>query len=141
MKAYNTRNIYLAGVAFLVCVVLVRIVVPNPWFLGGLAGAGVAGMVVLACCTLWTVTQLFSINMDWRKLIPGIAVGVLLGALSFWIHNLLQYQPSAIALLAYEIALSATYLLVLVWINPPWLRFFRSNMLTYSSPSKGDASD
>lgn len=141
VKAYNTRNIYLAGVAFLVCVVPVRIFVPNRWLLGGLAGAGVAGMVVLAGCTLWTVTQLFSINMDWPQLIPGIGVGVLLGVLSFWIHNMLQYQPGAIALLAYEIALSAIYLLVLVLINPPWLRFFRSNMLTHSSPSKGEAND
>ena len=121
---------------FLVCVVLVRILVPHAQLLDGLAAAGVMGMVVLACCSTWTVMKLFEINLDWARLTPGICVGLLFGGLSFWLHDLLRYQPSLIALVAYEMALTVTYLLVLGLINPPWVRFFRSSMLTYSSQQK-----
>jgi O-antigen/teichoic acid export membrane protein len=136
IKAYNAWNVCIAVAGFLVCVGLVQIFVPHAQLLEGLAAAGVMGMVILACCSTWTVMKLFEINLDWARLTPGICVGLLFGGLSFWLHDVLQYQPSLMALVAYEIALTATYLLVLGLINPPWVRFFRSNMLTYSSQQK-----
>jgi len=141
IKAYNTRNVYIALAGFSACVVLVRILVPREQLLAGFAAAGVAGMMVLAFCTVWTVMRLFEAKLDWPRLIPGVAVGVLCGAVSFWLHYLLRYQPSLIALVIYEIALTAAYVLVLGLINPPWVHFFRNSMLTYSSPTKGEAGD
>jgi O-antigen/teichoic acid export membrane protein len=136
LKAYNAWNVCIAGVSFVACVILVLIFMPHAQLLDGLAAAGVMGMFVLACCSTRTVMKLFEINLDWPRLTPGICVGLLFGALSFWLHDLRRYQPGLIALVAYQVALTATYLLVLGLINPPWVRFFRSNMLTYSSQPK-----
>jgi len=141
VKAYNTRNVYIALAGFLVCVVLVLIFVPQEQLLGGLAATGVVGMMVLASCTVWSVMQLFETRLDWLRLLPGVAVGFLFGGFSFWLHNFLQYQPGLVALAAYEIGLAGFYLLALGLINPPWVRFFRSTMLTFTSPTKGEASD
>jgi O-antigen/teichoic acid export membrane protein len=141
IKAYNTRNVYVALAGFLACVVLMPSLMPREQLLDGLAAASVVGMAILAACTVWTVLRLFETNLDWPRLIPGIAVGMSFGGFSFWLHNLRQYQPSLVVLAVYEITLGCLYLLALGLINPPWVRFFRSNMLTYSSPSKGEASD
>ena len=141
IKAYNTRNIYIAGAGFLICIVLVRVLVPQSLLLAGFAAAGVVGMVILAWTTIWTVKKLFAIRLDWPRLVPGIIVGFLFGGLSFWLHGVLQYQPGPTILAVYEILVTAAYLVVLGLINPPWIQFFRSTMFNYSSPTKGEATD
>jgi O-antigen/teichoic acid export membrane protein len=141
IKAYNTRNVYKALVGFLIFVALMRLLMPKEYLLDGLAAASVVGMAILAACTVWTVLRLFETNLDWLRLIPGIAAGTFFGGFSFWLHSLRQYQSSLVVLIVYEIVIGCLYLLALRVINPPWVHFFRSSMLTYSSPNKGEASD
>jgi O-antigen/teichoic acid export membrane protein len=136
IKAYNTRSVYIACAVFFVSVILGTILVPRSHLLEGLAAAGVLGMMVLAGCTLWTVGHLFEMKIGWRGLLPGLAIGVLFGGVSFAFHATLGNQAGAISLLIYETVLALLYILLLMLINAPWVLFLRSVMVTYAAPKE-----
>jgi O-antigen/teichoic acid export membrane protein len=140
VKAYNTKNVHIAAGAFLLSVVLVRVFVPDAHLLEGLAAAGVLGLAVLACCTLWTVGHLFEISVNWLRLLPGIGIGILFGGLSSSLHSWFRYQPHLFGLSLYEVSLSIIYLVALGILDAPLVRFLRDTMFTYTSP-KGEAAD
>lgn len=140
VKAYNARNAYVGLTAFFVSVLFVRMFVAREHLLAGLAAAGVAGMVVLAGCTLATVRHLFEMKIDWRGLVPGMAIGVFFAGLSVLFHREFGNETGLIPLLIYQAVLVVLYVAVLALINAPWVSFLRRMMVTYTAP-KEEASD
>ena len=128
VKAYNTRNILIAAVVFLLVVLLIGSSIPHAYLLEGLAASGVVGLAVLAFCTLQTVRQLFQVDLQWVRVLPEFGLAILLGAISFFLHYWLNYQPGVYALLLYETMLAGFYLIVLWKLRLPWVHFLWSTL-------------
>jgi O-antigen/teichoic acid export membrane protein len=131
LKAYNTRNILISLVLFLIAVVPLTIYSAPRYLLEGLAASVVAAMGFLAWLTWRTVRRLFQIHLPGARVLPGISLALTLGGGSFLLHNVLRFQPGLAALIFYQTTLLVVYFAALWRLRSPWLQFlgdlFRSD--------------
>jgi O-antigen/teichoic acid export membrane protein len=128
VKAYNTRNIVISGGIFLLSIPLIKLCVPPGYLLEGLAASGVLGLVVLTVCTLRTIQQLIRIDLEWVRLLPGLCIAAMFGALSLSFHRWNHYELGLAALSLFEFFLAGLYLLIMWTLRSPWVRFLLSKM-------------
>jgi O-antigen/teichoic acid export membrane protein len=128
VKAYNTRNIVISGGVFLLSIPLIKLCIPPGYLLDGLAVSGVLGLAVLTACTLRTIHQLIRIDLEWIRILPGLFVAAIFGALSLSFHRWNHYESGLAVLSLYELFLVGLYLLMMWTLRSPWVRFFLSTM-------------
>jgi len=131
LKAYNTRNILISLVLFLIAVVPLTIYSAPRYLLEGLAASVVAALGFLAWLTWRTVRRLFQIHLPGARVLPGFSLALTLGGGSFLLHNVLRFQPGLAALIFYQTTLLVVYFAALWRLRSPWLQFlgdlFRSD--------------
>lgn len=137
VKAYNTRNIVIAGGVFLLSIPLVKLYVPADHLLDGLAASGVLGLAVLALCTLRTVQHLIGINLEWSQIVPGLCVAVVFGALSLFFHERGLHETGILGLLLYESLVGGLYLLVMWMLRSSWVHFLFNFMFLTDTAKEG----
>jgi O-antigen/teichoic acid export membrane protein len=133
IKAYNTRNILISLAVFLLTTLVVKLCVSDNHLLPGLALSIDVSIVALAGLTIHRVRQLFDLRISWPRLLPGIAFGVALGAVSFFLTTVFHFRPHFLTLLFYEVSLSALYGGGLWLSGSPWLRFLVSRAFSVQS--------
>lgn len=128
VKAYNTRNIIISGSVFLLSIALIKICAPPRHLLAGLAVSGVIGLAVLAYCTLRTAQHLIHIELKWPRVLPGLCVAMMFGALSLFFHQWGHDEIGLPALLLYELFVAALYLIVMWMLRSSWVHFLLDSM-------------
>jgi O-antigen/teichoic acid export membrane protein len=139
VKAYNTQNILISLALFLAFAALVTASVPREHLLEALAASSVFGLAILAYCTLRTVQRLFQIDWKQIQILPGLTFAAILGMLSFSLHGWLHYQPGLIALLIFELAVTALYFVLLRLFGSRWVFFFVETMFLNGPAKQGSA--
>jgi O-antigen/teichoic acid export membrane protein len=123
IRAYNTQNIIISAVTFLLTIPIINSTIPRDHLLEALAGSSVLGMAVLAFCTLRTVRHLIRPELRLLKLFPGLCVVILLGVLSFVLRQSYGWTPTWVTLAGYELLVGIAYLCVIRVLCSSWLAF------------------
>jgi len=90
-------------------------------------------MAVLAVLTLQTARQLIHIRLKWLRMLPGLSLAALLGALSFILHQSSAYQPSLGLLIVYEAFIAGLFFVVMWMLRSSWVGFLLNTMFVQSS--------
>jgi len=133
LKAHNTRNVLTSLAIFVAGVVIVL----HFWrgsVLEGLSISVVLSIAVLACLTVRTVRRLLDVRVDWLRLLPGIALALILGIVSFLVHGLVHFEKNLCLLVAYELVVSATYFAGLWLLGSRWMRYLAQTALSLHAP-------
>jgi len=128
VKAYNTRNIAISGGIFLLSLPIIKLCVPPVYLLEALAASGVLGLAVLTVCTLRTIRHLLGIELKWARLLPGVCLGVMFGALSSAFRGWNHHELGLAGLALYQLVLTGLYLLIMWVLRSSWVRFVLDTM-------------
>jgi len=128
VRAYNTRNIVMSVVVFLLSIALIKINVSPDHLLEGLAASGVVGLAVLAFCTLRTVRHLIHVDLEWIRVLPGLGLAAFLGAFSFFLREWSHYELGLAALLLYELLVAGLYFIIMWILHSSWVHFLVNSM-------------
>jgi len=128
VRAYNTRNIVISGIVFLLFIALIKINVSPNHLLEWLAASGAVGLAVLAFCTLRTIRHLIHIDLEWFRILPSLCLAAIFGALSFFLREWSHYELGLLSLLLYELFVAGLYFLVMWTLRSSWVHFLLNSM-------------
>lgn len=137
VKAHNTQNIIISMGVFLLSIPLVKIYVAPEHLLEGLAASSVVGLAVLAICTLQTIRRLIHVELEWTRVLPGLCLAVILGAVSLFFHERSHYELGLPALLVYELVVAVLYLMLMWTLRYSWVRFLVNSMFLNAIVKEG----
>ena len=137
VRAYNTWNIVISGGVFLLTLPLIKMYVPHDHLLEGLAASGVVGLAVLAFCALRTIRRLIHIDLKWFRVLPGLCVAAMFGALSLFFHEWSHSELGLPALLSYELFVAALYVVSMWMLGSSWVHFLLNSMFLPAAIKEG----
>ena len=122
ITAYNTSNIFISCMLFIVLLGGVVVLVPRGLAVDGVAVSLVTAFVMLAWLTVRTTRKLFGLGVPWRECTSGLLIGFILTGATFAAR--LMAGNGALALPLITSLAFVTYLLILKMIGTQWLSFF-----------------
>lgn len=129
VKAYNTRNIIISLVAFLLASAAVVFAARGPYFLEALAFSGMFGLFVLSCLTWQTTQKLFAVQPKWKTILPGFLLALAAGFASYAIRKAIPFAIGLPLVAGIEVIITLAFFLGLHWMRAPWLVFVRRTAL------------
>ena len=129
IKAYNTRNIVISLIAFLVACAAVVVTMRNWYFLEALALCGMFGLAVLSWLTWRTTKTLFEVRPSWKKILPGLTLAIALGGVSYLLKRAFPGYVGIPLIMAIETFVCLAYLAGLHFMRVQWLIFVRETAL------------
>jgi len=130
IKAYNSLNIVIALIAFLVASAAVCVTMrSSAHFLEALAFCGMFGLAVLSCLTWRTTEKLFEVKPTWTKILPGLTLAIALGVASYGLKRLFAAHMGLPLVAGIEVLIGLAYFVGLHFMRVQWLIFVRETAL------------
>jgi O-antigen/teichoic acid export membrane protein len=122
--AHNAHNGYLALAVFLAITFLAVKAAPSEFVLHSIAGALLAGNVVLAWRTTQVARNLFHMRIPWKECLIPLVLAITLGSGSYAIHRWLLSQIGLVGLVGIETLMTAVFLFASNAVGSMWLPSF-----------------
>jgi len=126
ITAYNTHNLFFALGLFGVLLLTAVNLMSHALFPAAVAASLLVALTLLAGLTVRTTHRLFGLEVPWRKVTPGVAVGAALACATALAQHALGTHLGVLTPLLLAVPASLIFLLALKLIGSPWLAFFTS---------------
>ena len=123
VKPYNTANVLVSLMFYLVLIAAWIQFSPGVSLLAGIAGSLLGSLILLGVLTARTFRRFYGIGVPWKELLPSFAAAAALGAGALAIRLLAGGTVSLSVAVFAEIAMTAAYLTVLAKRGSGWISY------------------